>query len=219
MTTVEDVFLFGASGHAKVVIDILERVGRYRVVGLYDDDPALQSGVFLRYPLLGGRERLLESIRKRTSPAGAIVTIGDNHARRRVAQWLQEQGCRLVNAQHPSSQIARDVDLGPGVVIAAGAVVNPATRVAEGAIVNTAASIDHDCSIEPYAHIAPGSRLCGGVHIGSGTLIGAGSVIIPGIRVGCDVVVGAGSVLIRNVPSNTKVAGCPARVLGATTND
>ena len=44
--------------------------------------------------------------------------------------------------------------------------------------------------------------------------IGANATILPGVRLGAGSVVGAGAVVTRDVPSNTVVAGVPARVLG-----
>ena len=46
-----------------------------------------------------------------------------------------------------------------------------------------------------------------------GASIGANSVILPGITIGENAIVGAGSVVTRNVPSNSVVAGNPARII------
>lgn len=43
--------------------------------------------------------------------------------------------------------------------------------------------------------------------------IGSGAVILPGITIGENAVIGAGAVVTKDVPPNTVVAGCPARVL------
>jgi serine acetyltransferase len=51
------------------------------------------------------------------------------------------------------------------------------------------------------------------VSIGSGTWLGAGTVILPGARVGQNVVVAAGSVVRGTVPDRCVVAGVPARVV------
>ena len=51
------------------------------------------------------------------------------------------------------------------------------------------------------------------VSIGSGTWLGAGTVILPGARVGRNVVVAAGSVVRGTVPDRCVVAGVPARVV------
>jgi acetyltransferase-like isoleucine patch superfamily enzyme len=50
-------------------------------------------------------------------------------------------------------------------------------------------------------------------YIGSFCVIGVGATIMGGVRIGDDVVVGAGAVVTRDVPSNSIVAGNPARVI------
>ena len=42
----EKIFVFGASGHAKVVIDIIEKQGLYRIAFLVDDDLSLKGTEF-----------------------------------------------------------------------------------------------------------------------------------------------------------------------------
>ncbi|MEV5505476.1 acyltransferase [Streptomyces orinoci] len=51
------------------------------------------------------------------------------------------------------------------------------------------------------------------VTIGSGSWLGAGSVILPGARLGRNVVVAAGAVVRGEVPDHAVVAGVPAKVV------
>lgn len=50
-------------------------------------------------------------------------------------------------------------------------------------------------------------------YIGKRCFIGAHAIILPGVRVGDECVIGAGSVVSQDVPSNSIVAGNPARVV------
>lgn len=206
----ERLILFGAGGHAKVVLDALLRGGR-DVAGLIDDDPATTGRLVLGLPVLGTRPVLAQE----WAGAAVIPALGVNAARAALLDWLRESQHPLASAVHPAAIVGAGVVLGGGSFLAAGAVINPDTRLGDGVIVNTCASVDHDCRIGRAVHIAPGARLCGGVTIGDETLVGTGAVIIPGISIGARAVIGAGSVVIRDVPDGARVAGNPARALPA----
>lgn len=202
------VFVFGASGHAKVVIDILELTKGTRVAFVVDDATRTHGGTICGYPVIGGRDALLARRRKVKS---GIIAIGDNAARARIAAWLAEQGFRAARAVHPAATIARDVEIGDGTAVMAGVVINRETRIGSHVIVNTGASVDHDCAIGDCAHIAPGCHLCGGVRIGAGAFLGAGTTVIPGVTIGAQAVVGAGSAVLQDIPDGARVAGSPCR--------
>jgi sugar O-acyltransferase (sialic acid O-acetyltransferase NeuD family) len=204
--------LVGASGHGKVVIDIVEKEGRYRILHLLDDNPALHGKSFFGYRVAGATESILAHAGERPL---LLVSIGDNAARLRIANGLRGNGFELARAVHPHAQIGRGTTIGAGTVVMAGAVLNSDATIGENVIINTGAIVDHDCIVENGAHIAPGARLCGGVRIGAGSFIGAGAVLVPGVQVGANTIVGAGSTLLEDIPDNAKAAGSPARKLPA----
>jgi acetyltransferase-like isoleucine patch superfamily enzyme len=49
------------------------------------------------------------------------------------------------------------------------------------------------------------------ITVGSNVFIGANVIIMPGVHIGDDVVIGAGAVVTRDVPSDSVIAGVPAR--------
>lgn len=110
-----------------------------------------------------------------------LVAIGDNRARKRVADEMQGQA--LWALVHPRAYIADGVELGAGTVVMAGAVIQPRTRIGRHCIVNTCAAVDHGCIVGDFAHIAPGAHLCGAVEVGEGALVGVGVGIAPGFKV------------------------------------
>ena len=66
-------YLYGASGHAKVIIDIL-RANNERIEALFDDNEAIHS--LLNYPVLHSSE-----VR-----GPLIISIGNNSIRKSVAE-------------------------------------------------------------------------------------------------------------------------------------
>ena len=206
------IFVFGASGHAKVVIDAIECSGRMQIAYLCDDAEAKHGTRLMGYDVLRGREELLA---RRSEARAGIVAIGENALRSDVAAWLIEQGFALASVVHPAAVIARDVEIGDGSVVMAGCVVNTGARLGRNTIVNTGATVDHDCDIGEGVHIGPGAHLCGHVSVGARTLIGAGTTIVPSVRVGVEATVGAGSTVIRDVSDYARVGGSPCRALAS----
>jgi len=201
------VFVYGGGGHAKVVIDILERMKDVKPAFVVDDTKR-RGAKLCGYPVIGGGEALLAGGRR---VKAGIVAIGDNAARARVAAWLTEHGFRAASAIHPAATIARDVEIGKGTAVMAGCVINSGARIGSHVILNTGASVDHDCAIGDFVHVAPGCHLCGGVKVGAGALLGVGTVVIPGVSIGTHVVVGAGSTVLQGIPDGARVAGSPCR--------
>jgi sugar O-acyltransferase (sialic acid O-acetyltransferase NeuD family) len=199
-----ELYLFGAGGHAKVILEILEEGGT-KVAGLFDDGGTVDR--IWSYDVHMFPDRFDAGVDE------LILAIGSNMARRLKAESLAH--IRFGLAVHPATTISRRVTVADGTVIMAGATINADTTIGRHAIVNTCASIDHDCVVDDYAHVSPNATLCGNVRVGEGTHVGAGSVVIPGITIGRWATVGAGSVVIRDVPDGATVVGSPAKVIRA----
>ena len=197
------IFLYGASGHAKVIIDSLESTG-INIVGLFDDNPNLNS--LLNYKVFGSFDcNILGS-------DSMIISIGLNNVRKTIVEKLPD----FINywkAIHPSSVISDYATIGVGSVVMQGAIIQSCVKIGKHCIINTTASVDHDCIIEDYVHISPNATLCGNVFVGEGSQVGAGAVIIPGIKIGKWSIIAAGAVVMRDVPDNVLVLGNPARVI------
>ena len=205
----ETVLIYGASGHGKVIIDIVEREGKYNIAGLIDDNPEMHGSDFCGYPIRGGFEVLTKGAR---SGSRLILAVGDNRSRKEIWERVRTLGYELIYTIHPSAQIGRDVSLGLGTVVMANVVINPGVRIGENVIVNTGATVDHDCLIGDYAHISPGAHLAGNVTVGDLTHIGIGVTVITQVKIGKGSIIGAGAVVIKDVPDNVTAVGIPAKV-------
>lgn len=203
------VVIVGAGGQGKIVADILRAcapLGAMRAVGFVDDGPWPNGATVMGLPVLGSVDAL-----PGIDHDGVVVAIGDNAVRAAVSLALDARGERVVTVQHPSASVSTDVELGPGCMISAGAVITPCVRIGRGVLVNTNASIDHDSVVGDFAHIGPGAVSGGRVAIGARALVGLGASVMSGCRVGDDAVVGAGAVVTRDVADASVVVGVPAR--------
>ncbi|AKL99932.1 MULTISPECIES: acetyltransferase [Burkholderia cepacia complex] len=207
----ENIVIVGSSGHAKVVIDIVEQAGRYRIAGLIDSFRP-RGEETLGYAVLGAEHDLRQLIGTH-GITGLLVAIGDNHARETVTAGLAAiaPGLPCVSAVHPAARIGKASTIGAGSVVMAGAVINPCCTIGEGCIVNTNASLDHDGVMEGFSSLAPGVVTGGNCRIGHGAAVGLGAMLRHRIAVGEYSVVGAGAVVLRDVAPYSVAYGNPAR--------
>ena len=209
---VQQIVIWGAGGHARVVVDVLEAAGGWSLAGFLDDVNSQRRGSeFCGSRILGGREEL--PVLREQGVEWGIVAIGECAARLACSRHFEDAGWRLATAVHPQAVVSPTAMLGAGTLVAAGAVVGPAARVGAAVIVNTLASVDHDCVLEDGVHVGPGARLTGSVQVGEMALIGVGAIVLPGITIGRESLVGAGAVVCEDVPPRVVVSGNPARVM------
>jgi len=199
----QGVYVIGAGGHAKVVICTLRAAG-IAIEAVLDDDEQHHGGKILGIPISGPLS-LLET----SGGCRAIIAIGNNRARREVAEHFVR--VEWVCAIHPHAIVDSTVKPGPGTIVFAGAVIQPEATIGDHVIINTGATVDHDCKVGDYAHIAPGSHLGGNVTLGEGALLGIGSAAIPGAKIGAWTTVGAGGVVINDLPPGVVATGIPAK--------
>ncbi len=191
-------YLYGASGHGKVVKEILE-ADNIKVDGFVDDNPDIKE--FAGLPVY----HTLESVDE------VIVSIGINAVRKKVVDNI---GTKFgAPAVHEKAIVSKSVRIGEGSVIMGGAIVNADAKIGKHCIVNTGASVDHECVLGDYVHIAPHASLCGQVEVGEGTLIGVGASVIPCVKIGKWCTIGAGAAIVEDVPDGVTVVGVPGRIL------
>lgn len=203
------VLLFGAGGHAKVVLDAA-RAANMEVCGIVDDRPT--EAIWRGAPYLGNRQDLT-TICSTHADAAWIVAIGDGTARQEIVEQLESLNVRFATIVHPSAYLGSGVVVGEGTVVMAGAILQADVHIGKHSIINTASTVDHDSRIGDYVHISPGVHLAGNVHVEESVHIGIGACSIPGIRIGRYTIVGAGTTVIHNLPPCVVAVGCPARII------
>ena len=192
--------IIGAGGHGKVIRDIAKKTG-YKEIYFLDDVVTEKENY---------KGKVFE-FKRYIDTADFFIAIGNNEKKKKIQSEIAACGGVFVNMIHPRAVIAEDVKLGVGISVMAGAVINSGTKIGNGVIINTLSSVDHDCLIEDFVHIAVGAHIAGNVKIGENTFIGAGATVINNVSVCGDCIIGAGGVVVRNLNKSGIYKGVPVK--------
>ena len=204
------VLIIGASGHARVCLDII-KANNIEIIGLFDDNPHLHFSIIHKVCVKGNIKAAIDYLNK--GDYNIFIAIGDNYERFKLVSYFKNNLDKFINAIHPSAVISPNVRMGKGNFIAPGVIINTDTQLGNFIIVNTGATIDHDNKIHDFAQISPGCNLAGNVTVEEGAFLGTGTVVLPGKTIGAFAIVGAGAVVTQDIPPFCTAVGVPARVI------
>lgn len=192
-------YLYGASGHGKVIAEIAEECS-IKINAFIDVD--LSKTKLLDYHVV--HKVMNEDI-------DVVISIGNNAVRRNIV--ASHHNFNYLKLFHPKASISKRVTIGVGTVVMAGATINSQVEIGKHCIINTNSSVDHDCFLEDFVHISPNVSLAGDVSVGVGSHIGIGACVVQGIKIGKWCTIGAGAVIIKDVPDGSVVVGNPGKII------
>jgi sugar O-acyltransferase (sialic acid O-acetyltransferase NeuD family) len=216
--TDERIIVVGAGGHGAEIYsylqDGLRNSWKGQLLGFLDDSKPV--GKLGDLPVIGTLDALVGYDPDFFRGIHYLTAIGSNKTRREIVRRIESMyGDRMPpwTLVHPESSIGSDVLIGAGTCICPHVTLTTRISIGKHAIINVNTSMSHDSVLEDFVCLNPGVTVCGNVHIGEGTYVGAGSTIIQGVRIGRNSIIGAGAVVVRDIPDNVTALGVPARVV------
>lgn len=209
----KNIVLIGGGNQAHYTIDIIEKEGKYNIVGIIDSIHEVGSDRF-GYKILGRQENISQLIEE-YNIEGGVISIGDNWSRYYVYNQILKlvPTFKFVNAIHPSVIIGNNVKLGVGIVAMAGCIFNPKSQIGDFTFFATGAQVEHDCQIGNFSSISAGSITGGYVKLGKFSAITLGVTVVDRLEIGENTVVGSGSLVTKSLPDNVLAYGFPAKVI------
>jgi len=172
-----ELVLLGGGGHCKSCIDVIEQIGKYRIVGILDKQEKLGESV-LGYKFLGTDEEIPRLVK---SNLLFFITIGQiESAKRRIELFfkIKKLGGKLPVIVSPSAYTSKHSFIGEGSIIMHGSVINAGAKVGVNCILNSKALLEHDVIVGNHCHISTGVLINGSVSVGDESFVGSGSVVV-----------------------------------------
>jgi sugar O-acyltransferase (sialic acid O-acetyltransferase NeuD family) len=183
---------------------------RWNVIGFLDDSGEKQCKAENGIKVFG-REAL------ELFPEARILAVPGSplsfRSRRQVIESLGLSKERFATIVHPSAVISSMAVIGFNVLIYPGVVLSGNPEIGNHICILSNSVIHHDSSISDWTLIGSNVVVAGNVRIGKNCYIASGSCIRDGVTIGDNCLVGMGSVVLTDVPSDSVVAGNPARPL------
>ena len=195
--------IIGSGGHAKIIIDIINEINNYNIIGIFDDN---KTGYINEIPILG---KITEIAFFKDKIECFVIAIGNDNIRNKIYEMNKNLDWEILI--HPKSIVSKKTLIEKGTIVCAGSIIQTDVKIGRHCIINTGCSIDHETIIGDFSSICPKATICGQVKIGMCTFIGANSTVIQCINIGNNCIIGAGSVIIKNIDDFSKIVGNPGR--------
>lgn len=197
-----EIVLIGAGGHAKTIVDTIERQGNYKIVGFVDKEN-IGNNIYRSYNVIGQDEDLEEIYNNGVKYAFiSIGYMGDNDLRNQLYNKLKNIGYVLPVIIDDTAILAEDVRISEGSYVGRNAVINAEAYIGKMCIINTNAVIEHECIVGEFSHVAVGAVMCGRVKVGNNCMIGANATILQTREIGANTIIGAGTIVTKNIEDN-----------------
>ncbi|MBF8149936.1 acetyltransferase [Winogradskyella sp. F6397] len=209
----KNILIYGASGHAKMIIDSIEKQNNYNIKGFIDSYKPLHE-VINNYEIIGNLDMLPELINT-LHIEGIVIAVGDNYDRQQAYKNITNIAPQLqfITVIHPNAVIANDVIIEEGTVIMANAVINSSAKVGKNCILNTASTLGHDSTMADFSSLASGVNIGGNTQIGTCSAISLGATVIQNISIGKYTIVGAASLVLKSIEDLKLVYGNPIHTI------
>ena len=165
--------LYGAGGHAKSCIDIIENQKKYKIVGLIGKIDELNKKV-LGYKVIGTDKDLLKLRKITKNIILAIGPIKKNELIKKKFLKLKLLGFNFPKVISPTSYVSKHASIGDGSIIFNKCIINAGASIGKNCVINSGTIIEHDVKISNHCNISTSITINGNVEVGENSFIGSG---------------------------------------------
>ncbi len=210
----KEIAIYGAGGFGREIVCLINRINeslsdpRWKIIGFFDDNPALK-GTRNEYGEVLGDSNTLNNWSK---PLSVVLAIGNPSILELLASKIKNNNIDFPNLIDPNVEFMDEshVMMGKGNVICMRCTISTNVRFGDFNLLNVAVGVGHDASFGSFNVLMPNVNISGGVTIGNTNLFGVKSTVLQYLKIGDKVKIGACSLLMRNAKTDNLYFGIPA---------
>ena len=210
----KDIAIYGAGGFGKEVACLIKRINEknptWKLVGFFDDNPALKGKMISHFGLCLGGIEVLNDYPKNLS---VVMALGNSYVVKQIVEKVNNERVSYPNLiditffkVDPDS-----FEIGQGNIIQGLCSVSCDVKIGDFNVMNGSVDVGHDVTIGSFNTFMPAVRVSGEVRIGDCNFFGINSIVLQQIRIGNNVRIGAGSVLMTKPKDGNLYLGVPAK--------
>ena len=209
----KNILIYGASGHGKMIADIVSKTNEYNLVGFVDSFKPNNLEIY-NTKIVGDLDSLPKLIAK-FDVDGIVIGIGDNEMRLRAYYNIIKVAPKIefISVVHPSAILAEHVFIPDGTVLMAGAIINADAKIGKFCVLNTKASLGHDSIMSDFSSLSSGATVAGNVKIGFCSSICLSASVSQGLIIGDHTIIGGASLVLKSIKSKKLAFGVPINTI------
>lgn len=203
--------IYGASGLAKEVYDIVARSYPEKYEAIYFIDDFVEEASFYLSETIHF-DSILTMFKDEIENFEGIVAVGEPTHREMLTNKFVNAGIRLATVIDNTALISPTAKIEDGSIICEFATIHANAHIGRGALIQPFSNIGHDIEIGDYSVISSACAPGGASIFGKRVYMGMNATSKEKIMIGDDVIISMGAVVFRDVAAGATVVGNPARV-------
>lgn len=190
------VLVIGSGGHAKSCIEVIERLKKFKIIGLIDKKVNKRIG---KYKVLFNDKDVKKIKKSSTNLVLGIGSVNNLKKRNIIFQRFKKLGFKFPKVISNNSTVSKNTTIGEGTIVFNHVLINTGSVIGKNCIINNKSLIEHDAIIEDHVHISTCVTINGNCKIGQNSFIGSRSVLKNDITIKKDSFVKMGSIIKKNL--------------------
>ncbi len=180
---------------------------KYNILGFIDDTKDIGEKVIEDLEIVGSLKEVKKTQQYNDKKINLLFAIGYGDMQKREVAFHNaiNAGYDFESLIHPNAMVEKNVKLGVGVYVSAGAVVDQYSIIGDATYIDIGVLISEDVCISTNNFIAAGTTIGGHVKIGKNNFIGMNTTVVDNLTISDNNIINSRAFIYRKIKNGQKV--------------